>query len=189
MTQKEKARAGVITPEMEVVAEKEQIDALWLRDRVGEGRIVIPANPNHLGLSPCGVGEGLSIKVNANIGTSSDRADLDEELQKLNAALEAGADAVMDLSTGGDINRCRKQVIEASPVPVGTVPIYQAVVETLEEKGGLIHLTVDKIFDPGAPDDKEVEIDETVIDKAWNTPDATGESAAVLVKIPGCPLE
>ena len=147
MTQKREAKAGVITPEMKVVAEKEQVDPQWLRDKVGEGRIVIPANPNHRGLSPCGVGEGLFIKVNANIGTSSDRVDLGEEILKLRAALEAGADAVMDLSTGGDINLCRKQVIEASPVPVGTVPIYQAIVETLEEKGGLIHLTVDKIFD------------------------------------------
>lgn len=147
MTQKKEAKAGVITPEMKVVAEKEQVDPQWLRDKVGEGRIVIPANPNHRGLSPCGVGERLFIKVNANIGTSSDRVDLDEEILKLRAALEAGADAVMDLSTGGDINHCRKQVIEASPVPVGTVPIYQAIVETLEEKGGLIHLTVDKIFD------------------------------------------
>lgn len=147
MTQKLEAKAGVITPEMKVVAEKEKVDPTWLRDKIGEGRIVIPANPNHSGLSPCGVGEGLFIKVNANIGTSSDRADLDEEILKLKAALEAGADAVMDLSTGGDIKQCRKQVIEASPVPVGTVPIYQAIVETLEEKGGLIHLTVDKIFD------------------------------------------
>jgi phosphomethylpyrimidine synthase len=147
MTQLEKARAGVTTPEMKTVAEKEQVDVLWLRDRIAEGRVVIPANVNHKGLDPCGVGEGLLIKVNANIGTSSDRAVLEEEEAKLEAALEAGADTVMDLSTGGDIGLIRKRVLEKSPVPLGTVPIYQAVVETVNEHGGVIHLTVDKIFD------------------------------------------
>jgi phosphomethylpyrimidine synthase len=98
-------------------------------------------------LSPCGIGEGLSIKVNANIGTSSDHADIDEELEKMNVAIDAGADAVMDLSTGGNINECRKRIINASRVPIGTVPIYQAVVEAINNKGGVIHLTVDKIFE------------------------------------------
>ncbi|NIR12834.1 MAG: phosphomethylpyrimidine synthase, partial [Desulfobacterales bacterium] len=104
MTQLAKARAGIITPEMEVVAEKEQVDAVTLRDKVAQGRVVIPANAKHKGLEPCGVGEGLLIKVNANIGTSSDRAILEEELSKLEVAIEAGADTVMDLSTGGDID-------------------------------------------------------------------------------------
>jgi phosphomethylpyrimidine synthase len=145
-TQLAEARAGAITPEINAVAEKEQVDVGWLRDKVAEGRIVIPANRNHRGLIPCGIGEGLLIKVNANIGTSSDRVDLAEELAKLEVALEAGADTVMDLSTGGDIGLCRRRILEKSPVPVGTVPIYQAVVETVNEKGGLIHLSVDKIF-------------------------------------------
>ncbi len=147
MTQLAKARAGIITPEMEIVAEKEHLDVRILRDRLAEGRVVIPANVNHKGLDPCGIGEGLLIKVNANLGTSSDRAFIEEELEKLKAALEAGADTVMDLSTGGDINQCRKRIIGASAVPLGTVPIYQAVVETINEKGGLIHLSVDKIFE------------------------------------------
>ena len=76
MTQLAKARAGITTPEMKIVAEKEQVDVLWLRDKIAEGRIVIPANKKHAGLVPCGIGEGLLIKVNANIGTSSDKAIL-----------------------------------------------------------------------------------------------------------------
>jgi len=147
MTQLAKARAGITTPEMKSVAEKEQVDELWLRDKIAEGRIVIPANERHEGLVPCGVGEGLLIKVNANIGTSADKDILEEELAKLKASIEAGADTVMDLSTGGDIGLCRREILEKSPIPVGTVPIYQAVVETVNEQGGLIHLTADKIFD------------------------------------------
>ncbi len=147
MTQLSDARAGNITPEMKIVAEKENIDVLLLRDRIAQGRIVIPANINHKNLSPCGIGEGLSIKVNANIGTSSDHAVIEEELEKMRVAIDAGADAVMDLSTGGDINDCRKKIIDASTVPIGTVPIYQAVVEAINNQGGVIHLTVDKIFE------------------------------------------
>lgn len=147
MTQLAKARAGITTSEMEAVAEKEEVDVLWLREKIAEGRIVIPANVNHKGLNPCGVGEGLKIKVNANIGTSSDRAVLEEEEAKLEAAEEAGADSVMDLSTGGDIGFFRRNVLSKSSMCVGTVPIYQAVVETVNKKGGLIHMTVDEIFD------------------------------------------
>ena len=147
MTQISDARSGKITPEMKAVAQKEQVDPAWLRDKIAEGRIVIPANRNHKGLVPCGVGEGLLIKVNANIGTSSDKVDLEEELAKLEVSISAGTDTVMDLSTGGDINLCRGRIIRKSSVPVGTVPIYQAVVETINQKGGLIELTVDKIFE------------------------------------------
>jgi phosphomethylpyrimidine synthase len=147
MTQLSDARAGKITPEMKIVAEKEDIDVCLLRDKVAQGRVVVPANINHKNLSPCGIGEGLSIKINANIGTSSDHAVIDEELEKLKVAVAAGADAVMDLSTGGDINECRKNIINASTVPIGTVPIYQAVVEAINNRGGVIHLTVDNIFE------------------------------------------
>ncbi|MDB9822244.1 phosphomethylpyrimidine synthase ThiC [Deltaproteobacteria bacterium] len=147
MTQLAKARAGITTPEMKIVAEKEQVEAVWLMEKIADGRIVIPANVNHKGLEPCGIGEKLLIKVNANIGTSSDRISLKEELAKLKAAIEAGVDTVMDLSTGGDINECRKEILNRSKIPVGTVPIYQAVVEAINEKGGVINLTVDKIFE------------------------------------------
>ncbi|HBF42547.1 MAG TPA: phosphomethylpyrimidine synthase [Desulfobacteraceae bacterium] len=147
MTQLEKARSGDITPEMKIVAEKEEVDAAWLRDQVAKGRVAIPANIRHERLVPCGIGEGLFVKVNSNIGTSSDRAVLDEELAKLSVSIEAGADTVMDLSTGGDINICRRNILKESTVAIGTVPIYQAVVETVEQTGALIHLTVDKIFE------------------------------------------
>ncbi len=147
MTQSAKAREGVITEEMRRVAETEGVSTEWLRQKVAGGRIVIPANPGHQGLSPCAIGEGLRIKVNANIGTSSDRASLAEEEAKLAAALEAGADAMMDLSTGGDIDACRRQVISKSPAPVGTVPIYQAVVEAVEQEGALIKLTAERLFE------------------------------------------
>ncbi len=147
MTQLAKARSGEITPEMKIVAEKEQVDEVWLRDKIAEGRIVIPANARHERLESCGVGEGLLVKINANIGTSSDRSNIDEELDKLKVAIKAGADAVMDLSTGSHMNASRKAIIKESTIPVGTVPIYQAVVEAMEKKGGLIHLTVDNLFE------------------------------------------
>jgi phosphomethylpyrimidine synthase len=147
MTQLAKARAGVITPEMKIVAEKEHVDVLTLRDKIADGRIVIPANINHKGLVPCGIGEGLFIKVNANIGTSSDRISLEDELSKLHVAVEAGADSVMDLSTGGDIDLFRKKILSESKVPIGTVPIYQAIVHAINNKGGVPNMTVDDLFD------------------------------------------
>ena len=147
MTQLAKARAGVTTPEMKTVAEKEQVDVIWLRDRIAEGSVVIPASINHKGLIPCGIGRGLTVKVNANIGTSADKVDLDEELAKLRVSIEAGADSVMDLSTGGDLDMFRRKILGQSSIAMGTVPIYQAVVETINKDGGLVHLTVDKIFD------------------------------------------
>ncbi len=147
MTQLKDARSGVITPEMEKVAEYEQLDVNWLREQVASGRVVIPANRRHERLVPCGIGEGLQVKVNSNIGTSSDRAILEEELEKLRVSIEAGADTVMDLSTGADIDGTRKRILAESSVAIGTVPIYQAIVETVEEKGALIELKADKIFE------------------------------------------
>ena len=147
MTQLRQARSGAVTPEMEAVALKEKVNEEWLRDLVEEGRVVFPANPEHKRLVPCGSGEGLFVKVNANIGTSSDKSVLEDEVAKLRVSLEAGADAVMDLSTGRQIDVCRKNILEESTIPVGTVPIYQAVVEAVEEKGGLVNLSVDKIFE------------------------------------------
>ena len=147
MTLMESAKAGLITPEIQAVARKEQVEPEWLAGQVARGRIVIPCNKRHKGLEPCGIGEGLLVKVNANIGTSSDRAVLSEELEKLRVAIEAGADTVMDLSTGGNIDECRRAIIRNTRAPVGTVPIYQAVIEAIENGGGLIHLSVDDIFE------------------------------------------
>ena len=110
------------------------------------GEIVIPANVNHTNLIPCGIGKGLRTKVNANIGTSSDFCDLNTELRKLQTAINFGADTVMDLSTGGDIPAIRRAIVSASTVPVGTVPIYQAGIEAIENHGAIVNMSVDEIF-------------------------------------------
>jgi len=146
MTLIESARKGVITEAMREVARTEKIDPEDLRVRVAEGSVVIPLNNKHSKIHPVGIGKGLSIKVNANIGTSGDQVDLNEELGKLNAAIDAKADTIMDLSTGGDIAKIRRAIMKKSTVPVGTVPIYQAAVEVAKTKGGIIHLTPDIIF-------------------------------------------
>jgi len=111
------------------------------------GTIAVPANANHANLLPCGVGKGLRTKVNANIGTSPDFCDIDIELRKLQAAVDAGSDTVMDLSTGGDISGIRRAIITSSPLPVGTVPIYQVGIEAIERHGAIVDMTVDDIFD------------------------------------------
>ena len=146
-TQLSKARRGEMTPEMEQVARAEGMEPQTIMERVARGKVVIPANKGRPGVRPIGIGEGLSVKVNANIGTSSDQTDPDEELQKLAAAVEAGADTVMDLSTGGDIRAIRRLIMERSPLPVGTVPIYQAAIEVAQRKGGLVMMTADDMFD------------------------------------------
>ncbi len=146
MTQREAARAGQVTPQMEQAARREGLDPERLRLSVAEGRVAIPANPAHRNLEPLAVGEGTRIKVNANLGTSADRADPAEELAKLRAALAAGADAVMDLSTGGDIRGVRAQVLANSPVPVGTVPIYEAATRAVAERGGIVKMSADDLF-------------------------------------------
>ncbi len=147
MTQIESARKGIVTPEMQEVARQEGLEAEEIQKRVAQGTVVVPANLGKKKARPVGVGQGLTIKVNANIGTSSDQVDLDQELRKLHICVEAKADTVMDLSTGGDLKEILRTLIAHSPLPVGTVPIYQAVVETVREKGAIIHLTADKIFE------------------------------------------
>lgn len=147
MTQMLEARAGRVTPQMRRVAEKEKLSVEKIRKGVAEGIIAIPANKNHKNLDPCGVGTGLKTKVNANIGTSTGFPEIEKELTKLKAAIEAGADAVMDLSMGGDINICRKQIVDASTVCIGTVPMYQATVEAQTKRGSLINMTADDLFE------------------------------------------
>jgi phosphomethylpyrimidine synthase len=146
MTQLELARTGVITQPIHEVAQTENVDPELLRGRVADGTVAIPLNKKHTNIHPVGIGEGLSIKVNANIGTSGDQVHLQEELAKLQAAIDAKADTIMDLSTGGDITRIRHAIMKKSTVPVGTVPIYQAAVEAAKTKGGIIHLTPDLVF-------------------------------------------
>jgi phosphomethylpyrimidine synthase len=120
------ARKGVVTEEMEHVARREKIEPELVRSEVARGRMVIPANICHENLEPMAIGIASLCKVNANIGNSAVVSDVDGELEKLRVALKYGADTVMDLSTGGDIDAIRRAIIAASPVPIGTVPIYQA---------------------------------------------------------------
>ena len=146
MTQLERAKKGELTPQMAAVAENEQVDAEVIRQRVAAGTVVIPANVNHRNLKPAGVGEGLAIKVNANFGTSSDYGDVNTELEKLRISVEASADAVMDLSTGGDIPAIRRAIVQASPLMVGTVPIYQAGIQAIEKNGAIVKMDPDDLF-------------------------------------------
>jgi phosphomethylpyrimidine synthase len=136
-TQLQIARNGTISDEVKFVARAENVDAELIRDEISAGRLVIPANKQHLetnpsaslrtGLAPAGIGRVLSTKVNANIGTSSVRSSVEAELEKMQAALDAGADTIMDLSTGGDLDETREKLLARCPVPFGTVPIYQII--------------------------------------------------------------
>ncbi len=140
MTQLQEAKKGEITKEMRKVAREEGIDPEDLREKIKRGLVVIPANRRHRGLKPIGIGKGLRVKVNVNIGTSPVRVDRKKEVEKLKMALEGGTDTIMDLSTGGDIDKIRRTLIKKCPCPFGTVPIYQAVVESK----GLPFLTLDR---------------------------------------------
>lgn len=146
MTQVKKAREKIITPQMERVAFKEKLKASGIRKGVAEGLIVIPANPRHESLDPEGFGRGLKTKVNANIGNSMDRSEIDQELKKLKTAVEAGAHAVMDLSTGPDIVKIRREIIRLSPLPVGTVPVYETAARSRELHGNLISMEEEELF-------------------------------------------
>jgi phosphomethylpyrimidine synthase len=146
MTQLEAARKGIVTEEMEKAARLEKISPEELRKKIASGEAVLPCNVNHRGIKPIAIGKGLSTKVNANIGTSDAYPELDKELEKLEVAIKAGAHSIMDLSTGGDIDQVRKSIIKASPVMVGTVPLYQVLVETQKMGKGMIEMTADDIF-------------------------------------------
>jgi phosphomethylpyrimidine synthase len=147
MTQLELAKNGIISPEMKAVAEGEQLEADFIRHGIAEGNIVIPVNINHRNLIPCGIGRGLRTKVNANIGTSSDYGNVETEMEKLGVAIEAGADAVMDLSTGGDLLAIRKAILGRSRIPVGTVPIYQAAVKAVAEREAIVNMNEEELFE------------------------------------------
>ena len=127
MTQMDAARAGIITPAMEIVAQKEGRDPEFIRAGVAAGRIAIPANINHTALSFEGVGEGLKTKVNVNLGISGDLHDEEVEMRKVDVALELGAEAIMDLSNHGKTQCFRKHLIDRSPAMIGTVPMYDAI--------------------------------------------------------------
>ncbi|MHB1458553.1 MAG: phosphomethylpyrimidine synthase ThiC, partial [Armatimonadota bacterium] len=145
MTQYEIAKSGKISPEMKAVAEMENLDVEYIRSGIAEGVIVIPRNVNHNLEKVCGIGQGLKTKVNANIGTSGDFPNVEDELVKLRVAIEAGADALMDLSTGGDLAAVRKTIVEHCTVPLGTVPIYEAAVKSADE-GSIVSMSEDDLF-------------------------------------------
>ncbi len=146
MTQLEMARLGKTTAEMEKVAADEHIELSKLVQLVAEGLVVIPKNLNRELESPRAIGKGLRVKVNANVGTSADFPDVEPELQKLRAAIKAGADAVMDLSTGGDLPSIRRKMLAESSIPLGTVPIYEAAIEAAVAKGSVVSMSEDDIF-------------------------------------------
>ena len=143
VTQMHYAKQGVVTEEMVYVAERERVAPEVVRSEVARGRLIIPANINHVGLEPMGIGIALSCKVNANIGNSAVTSDVKKELRKLEVSLKYGADTVMDLSTGGDIDGIRAAIIGASRVPIGTVPIYQA----LQGAKDIKRMTADDLID------------------------------------------
>jgi len=141
MTQMELARQGKVSEAMKAVAAAEGVDAQTVRRLVAEGRIAVPLNKNRRSGRILGVGQGLRVKVNANLGTSTDYADIGVELEKLKAAEEAGTDAVMDLSTGGDLRAIRARIMDAANVCVGSVPIYEAAAGAVRARGGIDKMT------------------------------------------------
>jgi phosphomethylpyrimidine synthase len=147
MTQIQIAKENRISKEMEIVAKDENINIEILRDKIANGKVVIPANINHTSLHPKGIGEGLKTKVNVNIGSSKDKDEIDFELKKLEVAIKYGADAVMDLSTGENIRETRKVIIEKSSLPVGTVPIYEAAIEAVKKYGFIGKMSKELLFD------------------------------------------
>ena len=146
MTQLESAKRGKITPEMRLVAKAEGLDPKILAKKIAGGKIVIPSNILRKKNRICGIGEGLRTKVNANIGTSQGSSRIAIELKKLEVAVDNGADAVMDLSTGGDLRKIRKAILKASRVPVGTVPIYEAAVAADRKKRAIPFITAGEMF-------------------------------------------
>ena len=143
-TQMHYARRGEITGEMQHVAQRENLAPELIRDEVARGRMIIPANIRHANLEPMAIGVASKCKINSNIGNSAVTSNIDEELEKLRYSVKYGADTVMDLSTGGDIPRIRQAIIDASPVPIGTVPIYESLsrVRRLEDLSAQVMLEV-----------------------------------------------
>lgn len=127
-TQMEAARKGIVTEELKKAAEREGVDVSYLMELVGKGQAVIPCNKGHKAISPCGIGSALKTKINVNLGISRDCKDMDKEMEKVKAAVDMGAEAIMDLSSFGDTRRFRRKLVEECPAVLGTVPIYDAVV-------------------------------------------------------------
>ncbi len=146
MTQLQQALNGVITPEMKTVAKNENRSPEYIRDEVAKGRIVIPKNINH-NFSAVGIGLGLKTKVNSNIGTSEKHCFPEEELEKLHTSVKYGADSIMDLSTGGNLTEILTNIVNNSPIMVGTVPIYSVMSRLFAEEKGFFDMTADLLFE------------------------------------------
>ncbi|PSM53277.1 HMP-P synthase [Campylobacter blaseri] len=136
------AKNGVITEEMEYVAKVEGLEPELIRNEVAKGRLIIPANINHTNLTPMGIGRALKCKINSNIGSSSVSSGVEEEIDKLQISIKYGADTVMDLSTGGDLDSIRKTLINHSTIPIGTVPMYQII----HDVGKIENLTIETML-------------------------------------------
>jgi len=147
MTQLEYAKNNIATPLMKNIAGTETVSPRRLLRLIKEGRVVIPKNLRHNIKKPCGIGSRLRTKVNANIGTSTDKSEIRDEIEKLKAAVRYGADTVMDLSVGGNLVKIRKEILRRSPVPVGTVPIYEIAVNAQKNKKNLLKFTITDILD------------------------------------------
>jgi len=145
MTIMQEAQKGVLTDEIEAVAHSEGLTPEKVRRRVAAGTVVIPHNPLHQP-EALGIGKELRVKVNANIGTSREVCNIQEEEEKARVAVEAGAHALMDLSTGGDLDAIRKRLLEITPVPFGTVPVYQAALEAIDKRGAIVDMTPDDML-------------------------------------------
>lgn len=146
MTLLEEARRGVINDKMRRVAEDEGLDPEYVRRGVADGNLVILNNNRRDSLKPLGVGKGLRTKINANIGTSREQMSVELEMEKLKVAVDAGADTIMDLSTGGPVDEIRRTIIKECSVPLGTVPIYQAALDAFEMKKSLVEMSADELF-------------------------------------------
>lgn len=146
MTQIEEARKGNITSSLKKVAEEEGFSPETLLNLVAQGKAVIPHNPNHSPIHPVGIGQKLRTKVNVNIGTSMDFPQEENELKKVEVSLKYGTDTLMDLSTGGDITKIRRMILEKARIPLGTVPVYQAAITAIGEQGSIVNMSEDDLF-------------------------------------------
>jgi phosphomethylpyrimidine synthase len=146
MTQIEQARKGNVTPSLKKVADEEGFAPEELLNLVAQGKAVVPHNPKRTSIHPVGIGQKLSTKVNVNIGTSMDFPQEENELKKVEISLKYKTDTLMDLSTGGDIKKIRAMILKKALIPLGTVPIYQAAIETIEQRNSIVNMTEDDLF-------------------------------------------
>lgn len=145
MTQMDEAKKGKVTEEMKKIAKDENVSEEFVRKCVAKGLIAIPSNVNH-DVKPVGIGKGLRTKVNATIGTSTDIIDINMEKEKARVAMKYGADTLMELSVGGNLDKIRREILKIADIPVGTVPVYQAAIEAIRKRGSAIYMDEDLIF-------------------------------------------